>query len=200
MMDNKLQGKRVAFLAADGVDQAELIEPFNAIKNAGAKTELISIKEGSIQGVKGMDKGDKFPVDKTVKQANADEYDALVIPGGVANPDKLRLDKDAVAFVRRFFDTNKPIGAICHGPWMLVEADVVKGRTITSWPSLRTDVRNAGGKWVDEVVRVEQGIVTSRKPDDIPAFNRKLIEEIAEGKHTKRMPAAEAERVSTTAM
>jgi protease I len=200
MMDNKLQGKRVAFLAADGVDQAELIEPFNAIKNAGAKTELISIKEGSIQGVKGMDKGDKFPVDKTVKQANADEYDALVIPGGVANPDKLRLDKDAVAFVRRFFDTNKPIGAICHGPWMLVEADVVKGRTITSWPSLRTDVRNAGGKWVDEEVRVEQGIVTSRKPDDIPAFNRKLIEEIAEGKHTMRMPAAEAERVSTTAM
>ncbi|MFL5759392.1 MAG: type 1 glutamine amidotransferase domain-containing protein [Thermomicrobiales bacterium] len=199
-MDNKLQGKRVAFLAADGVDQAELIEPFNAIKNAGAKTELISIKEGSIQGVKGMDKGDKFPVDKTVKQANADEYDALVIPGGVANPDKLRLDKDAVAFVRRFFDTNKPIGAICHGPWMLVEADVVKGRTITSWPSLRTDVRNAGGKWVDEEVRVEQGIVTSRKPDDIPAFNRKLIEEIAEGKHTMRMPAAEAERVSTTAM
>lgn len=200
MMDNKLQGKRVAFLATDGVDQAELIEPFNAIKNAGAKTELISIKEGSIQGVKGMDKGDKFPVDKTVKQANADEYDALVIPGGVANPDKLRLDKDAVAFVRRFFDTNKPIGAICHGPWMLVEADVVKGRTITSWPSLRTDVRNAGGKWVDEEVRVEQGIVTSRKPDDIPAFNRKLIEEIAEGKHTMRMPAAEAERVSTTAM
>lgn len=200
MMDNKLQGKRVAFLAADGVDQAELIEPFNAIKNAGAKTELISIKEGSIQGVKGMDKGDTFPVDKTVKQANADEYDALVIPGGVANPDKLRLDKDAVAFVRRFFDTNKPIGAICHGPWMLVEADVVKGRTITSWPSLRTDVRNAGGKWVDEEVRVEQGIVTSRKPDDIPAFNRKLIEEIAEGKHTMRMPAAEAERVSTTAM
>jgi protease I len=200
MMDSKLQGKRVAFLATDGVEQVELTEPLKAVKDAGAKAELISIKSGSIQGVNGMDKADTFSVDKTVKQANADEYDALVLPGGVANPDKLRIDKDAVAFVRRFFDANKPVGAICHGPWMLVEADVVKNRTITSWPSLQTDIRNAGGKWVDEEVHVERGLVTSRKPNDIPAFNRKLIEEIGEGRHVRPEAMTESMQESSAVM
>jgi protease I len=198
-MDRKLQGKRVAFLATDGVEQIEFTEPFNAIKDVGAKVELISIKSGSIQGVNGMNKADTFPVDKTVKQANADDYDALVLPGGVANPDKMRVDRDAVAFVKKFFEARKPVGAICHGPWMLVEADVVRNRTITSWPSLKTDIRNAGGNWVDEEVHTERGLVTSRKPDDIPAFNRKLIEEIGEGPHRNRM-AGEVMQETTVAM
>jgi protease I len=187
-MANELRGKKVAFLATDGVEQVELIEPRKAVEVAGAQTDLISIKSGSIQGVKGMSKGDTFPVDKTVTEAWASDYDALVLPGGVANPDKLRVNKDAVRFVREFFDADKPIGAICHGPWTLVEAGVVRGRTLTSWPSLQTDIRNAGGNWVDEQVHTDKGLVTSRKPDDIPAFNQKIIEEFAEGRHNARMP------------
>jgi protease I len=186
-----INGKRIAFIACDGVEQVELTEPWQAAKDAGATVELISVKPGTIQGVNGMDKADTFPVDRTFDDARPDEYDALVIPGGVANPDFMRTDERAVAFVRAFFDSGKTVASICHGPWMLVEADIVRGRTVTSWPSLRTDIRNAGGTWVDEEVHVEKGLVTSRRPDDIPAFNRKLIEEIAEGVH-QRQPVGAA--------
>ena len=196
-MANELRGKKVAFLATDGVEQVELTEPRKAVEAAGAQTDLISIKSGNIQGVNGMNKGDTLPVDKTVAEARASDYDALVLPGGVANPDKLRVNKDAVRFVREFFDAGKPIGAICHGPWTLVEADVVRGRTLTSWPSLQTDIRNAGGTWVDEQVHTDKGLVTSRKPDDIPAFNKKIIEEFAEGRHTARMPMGAHAEAST---
>ena len=182
-MANELQGKRIAFLAADGVEQVELTEPWKAAKNVGARVELLSIKPGRIQGVDGMDKTDTFPVDRLVVDARAEDYDALVLPGGVANPDHLRVSQEAMRFVRAFFDQGKPVAAICHGPWSLVEANVVHGRTLTSWPSLRTDIRNAGGTWVDERVHVDQGLVTSRKPDDLPAFNAKMIEEFAEGAH-----------------
>ena len=169
-MANKLQGKRVAFLATDMVEQVE----------------LISLEEGEIQGFNHYDKADKFKVDRTVEEARADDYDALVIPGGVGNPDTLRTDENAVNFVLRFFEQGKPVGVICHGPWMLVETGVVRGRKVTSWPSLQTDIRNAGGNWVDEEVVVDSGLVTSRKPDDIPAFNAKMIEELAEGKHAEQ--------------
>jgi protease I len=187
-MARELSGKAIAFLATDGVEQVELTEPWHAVENAGGRPELISIKEGRIQGVHGMDKADTFPVDKLVSQVRAEDYDGLVQPGGVANPDFLRMDQHAVRFVRDFFALGKPVAAICHGPWMLVEADVVRGRTITSWPSLRTDIRNAGGTWVDEEVHTEQGLVTSRKPDDLPAFCRKLVEEFAEGFHQRTQP------------
>jgi protease I len=200
MMASMLQGKRVAFLATDGVEQIELTEPWKALKDAGAALELISIKSGAIQGVNGMEMADRFPVDKTVLEAKADQYDALVLPGGVANPDKLRIDQDAVKFVDRFFEAGKPVGAICHGPWMLVEANRVRGRTVTSWPSLKTDIRNAGGNWIDAEVNVDNGMVTSRKPADIPAFSRKLIEEIGEGLHAIPMPAAETAQTAQTAM
>ena len=196
IMSSHLKGKRVAFLATDGVEQVEFTEPWKAIQDAGATTELVSIKSGSIQGVKGMDKGDTFPVDKLVKEVSADEYDALVLPGGVANPDFLRVNQDAVKFVSGFFERQKPVGAICHGPWMLVESGAVKGRTVTSWPSLQTDIRNAGGRWTDAEVNVDNGLVTSRKPDDLPAFCAKVIEEIAEGPHVIPMPAGEAVEAS----
>ncbi len=191
-MANKLQGKRVAFLATDMVEQVELTEPWNAVKAGGAEPELVSLEEGEIQGFNHYDKADKFKVDRIVEEARADDYDALVIPGGVGNPDTLRTDEDAVEFTREFFEQGKPVGVICHGPWMLVETGVVRGRKVTSWPSLQTDIRNAGGNWVDEEVVVDSGLVTSRKPDDLPAFNKKLIEEIAEGKHEEQAQKAKA--------
>jgi protease I len=182
-MPSTLEGKKVAILATDGVEQVELTTPRNALLAAGAAVDLLSIALEPIQGVNHLDKADTFPVDGLVADASVDDYDALVLPGGVANPDFLRVDEHAVAFVHDFFEQGKPVGAICHGPWTLVEADVVRGRTVTSWPSLKTDLRNAGAEWVDEEVVVDQGLVTSRKPDDLPAFCSKIVEEIAEGAH-----------------
>ena len=188
-MAGELQGKKIAFLATDGVEQVEYTEPRKAVEQAGAEAHLISLQPGEIQGFNHLDKGDRFPVDKAVADAREADYDGLVLPGGVANPDFLRTDPDAVRFVRSFYDAGKPIAAICHGPWTLVEAGVVRGRTLTSWPSLRTDIENAGGTWVDEEVHVDQGLVTSRKPDDLPAFCAKAIEEIAEGVHQRQATA-----------
>ena len=185
-MANELKGKRVAIVATDMVEQVELLEPRKALDAAGATTELISIEPGEIQGFNHYDKADKIPVDRTIEEASADDYDALLLPGGVGNPDTLRMDENVVSFVRDFFEQGKPVAAICHGPWLLVEAGVVRDRTLTSWPSIQTDIRNAGGKRVDEEVVVDQGLVTSRKPDDIPAFNAKMIEEFAEGKHAEQ--------------
>ena len=182
-MSSPLANKKVAILATDGFEWVELVEPKQALEEAGAKTAVISPKDGQIKGWKSTDWGDSVAVDVNLKSANASDYDALLLPGGVMNPDTLRLDKTAVAFVKSFFDAHKPVASICHGPWMLVEADVVKGRKLTSWPSLETDIRNAGGLWTDEQVVTDQGLVTSRKPDDLPAFNKKIIEEFAEGKH-----------------
>jgi protease I len=183
-MAGKLEGKRIAFLVAnEGVEQVELTEPWKAVKSEGATPELISLESGKVQAFNHLDKADTFDVDREVSGAKAEDYDALVLPGGVANPDFLRADQDAVAFTKAFFEQAKPVAAICHGPWTLVEADVVRGRTLTSWPSLQTDIRNAGGNWVDEEVHVDQGLVTSRKPDDLPAFCAKLVEEVVEGEH-----------------
>jgi protease I len=182
-MANELRGKRVAFLATDMVEQVELTGPWEALQKAGATLELISDKDDEIQGFNHYDKADTFKVDKAVEEADASEYDALVLPGGVGNPDTLRMNENAVRFVRDFFEQGKPVGAICHAPWMLIEAGVVRDRTVTSWPSLTTDLRNAGAKRVEQEVVVEDGLVTSRKPADIPAFNKKLIEEFAEGRH-----------------
>ena len=191
-MADKLQGKRVAFLATDMVEQVELTEPWKAVEQAGGTPELISLEEGEIQGFNHYDKGDTFKVDKTVEEASASDYDALVLPGGVGNPDTLRTDENAVQLVREFFEQNKPVGVICHGPWMLVEAGVVRGRKVTSWPSLQTDIRNAGGEWVDEEVVVDHGLVTSRKPDDLPAFNAKIVEEFCEGEHAEQSASVES--------
>lgn len=185
-MPTSIKGKRVAFLATDGVEEVEYTQPRKAVEEAGGQADLVSLKSGEIQAVNHMDKAGTYPVDKQVKDAAADQYDALVLPGGVANPDFLRTDPDAVRFVRDFFTAGKPVAAICHGPWTLIEAGVVDGRTLTSWPSLRTDLANAGATWVDEEVYVDQGLVTSRKPDDLPAFCDKLLEEIAEGAHQKQ--------------
>lgn len=178
-----LHGKRIAFLATDGVEQIELTRPWQDIKEAGADVELLSIKSGSIQGMHHDQKADSFTVDKLVSEADVADYDGLVLPGGVANPDALRMDADATEFVKAFFEQDKPVAAICHGPWLLVEAGVVDGRTLTSWPSLKTDIANAGGDWVDETVIVDHGLVTSRKPDDLDEFCAKAIEEFAEGRH-----------------
>jgi protease I len=185
----QLKGKTIAFLATDGVEQIEYTEPRKAVEQAGAAAQLVSLESGEIQGFNHLDKGDTFPVDKAVAEASADDYDGLVLPGGVANPDFLRNDKDAVRFVRSFFEAGKPVASICHGAWTLVEADVVRGRTLTSWPSIRTDVENAGGTWVDEEVHTDRGLVTSRKPDDLPAFNAKIVEEFAEGVHGEQAKA-----------
>jgi len=182
-MADELKGKRIAFLATDMVEQVELTGPWEALIAAGAELELVSIKDGEIQGFNHYDKADTFKVDRTVEEASASDYDALVLPGGVGNPDTLRLDENAVDFVHQFFEQGKPVGAICHAPWLLIEAGVVRDRTVTSWPSLATDLRNAGANRVDKEVVVDNGLVTSRKPDDIPAFNKKLIEEFAEGRH-----------------
>jgi protease I len=190
-MADELKGKKIAFLAADGVEQVELMEPWKAIESAGGEPELLSIQPGKIQGFDHLDKGELYRVDKHVSQAEVEDYDGLVLPGGVANPDFLRADEDAVRFVKRFFEAGKPVGVICHGPWTLVEAGVVKGRKLTSWPSLKTDILNAGGNWVDEEVVVDAGLVSSRKPDDLPAFCAKILEEFAEGEH-----AAQAERTA----
>jgi protease I len=188
-MTQKLDGKRIAFLATDGVEQSELEHPWDQLQKAGAKVELLSVHKGAIQAMRHMDKGDTFEVDGLVANAHASDYDGLVLPGGVTNPDTLRTNRPAVAFVREFFEQSKPVAAICHGPWTLIEANVVRGRTITSWPSLKTDIINAGGHWVDEEVHVDQGLVTSRKPDDLDAFCAKAIEEFAEGKHPRRNQA-----------
>jgi len=183
-MANELEGKKIAFIATDGVEQVELEDPRQALEDAGAETELISLEEGEIQAMNGeVDKGDTFEVDRVIDNADVDDYDGLVLPGGVANPDKLRASDEVVKFLQDFFAAGKPVGAICHAPWTLVEADLVKGRTLTSYPSIRTDIRNAGGEVVDEEVVVDQGLVTSRNPDDLPAFNARLVEEFAEGEH-----------------
>jgi protease I len=188
-MGTELNGKRIAFLATDGVEEVELIEPWKAVQEAGGTPELVSLEQGEIQGFEHFDKGDRFQVDKTVTEADPSDYDALVLPGGVINPDILRTDGDAMRFVQAFFEQGKPVGAICHGPWSLVEADVVEGRKVTSWPSLMTDIRNAGGTWVDEEIVVDRGLFTSRKPDDLPAFCAKLVEEAAEGIHAEQRAA-----------
>ena len=180
-MAGELSGKKVAFLAADGVEQVELVEPRKAVEEAGAETAVVSIDSGEIQAFNHLDHGDKIKVDVTADSADPSQFDALVLPGGVANPDFLRGDEDAVRFVKSFFEEDKPVGVICHGPWTLVEADVVRGRTLTSWPTLRTDLRNAGAEWVDEEVHVDGRVVSSRKPDDLPAFNRKIVEVFAGG-------------------
>ena len=194
-MAGELQGRTIAFLATDGVEQVEYTEPRTAVEQAGATAHLVSLAPGQVQGFNHLDKGDTFPVDKVVAEASADDYDGLVLPGGVANPDVLRMDPDAVRFVRSFFEAGKPVASICHGAWTLVEADAVRGRTLTSWPSIRTDVENAGGTWVDAEVHVDRGLVTSRKPGDLPAFNAKIVEEFAEGVHAEQAQAlASAER------
>jgi protease I len=185
----ELQGRKIAFLATDGVEQIEYTDPREAVEEAGATAHLVALEPGEIQGFNHLDRGDRFPVDKAVAEASADDYDGLVLPGGVANPDALRADKDAVQFVRSFFEAGKPVASICHGAWTLVEADVVRDRTLTSWPSIKTDIRNAGGTWVDEEVHTDRGLVTSRKPDDLPAFNAKIVEEFAEGVHEEQAQA-----------
>lgn len=181
-----LQGKTIAFLVTDGFEQIELTTPWEQINLAGAETVLIAMEEGRVQGYHHLDKGDAFKADKSITDVSAGDYDGLVLPGGVANPDALRTDPNVVEFVRDFFTQHKPVAAICHAPWTLVEADVLNGRTLTSWPSLRTDIQNAGGNWVDQEVVVDQGLVTSRKPDDLEAFCSKAIEEFAEGKHKRQ--------------
>jgi protease I len=182
-MNSSLLEKKVAILAADGFEQSELEGPLEALRTSGARPQIVSLKPGSIQGTVHGEKGDQFDVDLTLDEADPDDFDALLLPGGLYSPDALRSSPAAVKFVRAFAEAGKPIAAICHGPWLLIEADVVRGRKLTSWPAIKTDVRNAGGRWVDEEVVVDNGLVTSRKPDDIPAFNRKMIEEIQEGRH-----------------
>jgi len=192
-MSDQLQGKRIAILVAnEGVEQVELTSPFDAVRDAGAEVELLAPAGDEIQAFNHLDKGDTFTPDKVVGEADPDDYDGLVLPGGVANADQLRTDTDAVQFVRSFFEAGKPVGAICHGPWTLINADVVDGRTLTSWPSLQADLRNAGAEWVDEEVHVDQGLVSSRKPDDLDAFNAKIVEEFAEGVHEGQRESASA--------
>ncbi|HYD87897.1 MAG TPA: type 1 glutamine amidotransferase domain-containing protein [Vitreimonas sp.] len=182
-MAQKLAGKKVAVLATDGFEQSELTEPVKALRNAGAVAEIVSPKAGEIQGMRHDENGDRIRVDKPLAEADAGDYDALVLPGGVANPDKLRLEREAIAFIRRFVEDDKPIAAICHGPWTLIDAGGIEGRRMTSWPSLKADLKNAGAQWVDEEVVVDNGLVTSRKPDDLPAFCAKMIEAFGEGRH-----------------
>ena len=182
-MANELSGRKIAILAADGFEEVELTKPEKALEDAGAKTTVVSIKPGKIQGMNHADKGDTVAVDQTLGDAEPQDFDALMIPGGLMNPDALRSNEEALEFVRHFFREGKPVAAICHAPWVLIDAGVIRGRTVTSWPAIKTDVRNAGGNWVDREVVVDNGLVTSRKPDDIPAFNEKMIEEFCEGRH-----------------
>jgi protease I len=183
-MADSLNGRKIAIIATDGVEQAELVEPRTAVEEAGATTELLSLQTGGIQAMNSdINPADKFEVDKPISDASPEDYDGLILPGGTVNADRLRMDSDVISFLQDFFESGKPVGAICHAPWTLVEADLVRGRTLTSYPSLRTDIRNAGGEAVDEEVVVDQGLVTSRNPDDLPAFNAKIVEEFSEGKH-----------------
>jgi len=175
MPEQKLKGKKVAIIAADMVERVELEEPRKALEQAGWTTEVLSIKPGEIDGFEHFDKAKKIKVDRLIEEADPSEYDALIVPGGVGNPDQLRGDENVVSFIREFFDSEKPVAAICHAPWVLVEAGVVRGRKLTSWPTLQTDIRNAGGNWVDKEVVMDGNLVTSRQPDDIPAFNEKMI-------------------------
>jgi protease I len=185
-MNEQLRSKRVAILVADGFEQVELTEPKRALELAGATTQIVSPAKGPVKGWNHTEWGDQFPVDLPLEQARPDDFDALLLPGGVMNPDILRMNKQAVQFIKSFFDSGKPIAAICHGPWTLIEAGAVRGRTMTSYESIKTDLINAGANWVDQEVVSDQGVVTSRKPDDIPAFNRKMIEEFAEGNHDRQ--------------
>lgn len=190
-MSKNLEGNKVAILATDGFEQSELFEPKKALEEAGAEVFIVSLESGEIKGWDGMDWGKSIAVDVTLGDTLPETYDALVLPGGVMNPDKLRVNDKAVNFVKAFFDAGKPVGAICHAPWILINANVVKGRKLTSWESLQKDLENAGAEWMDMEVVVDNGLVTSRKPDDLPAFNNKLIEEIAEGIHKKQKSASE---------
>ncbi|HEY2140923.1 MAG TPA: type 1 glutamine amidotransferase domain-containing protein [Solirubrobacteraceae bacterium] len=193
MASTQLDGKTVAFLTAqEGIEEVELTLPWKAVKDAGGTPKLIAPESGEIQAFDHLDKSSTYPVDHSLEDAHPDDYDALVLPGGVANPDQLRTDERAIQFVRKIFAAGKPVGVICHGPWTLVEADLVRGRKLTSWPSLQTDIRNAGGEWVDEEVVVDQGLVSSRKPDDLPAFCAKIVEEFAEGLHQTPQAGATA--------
>ena len=192
-MSDQLQGKKIAILVAnEGVEEVELTSPRDALRDAGAEVDLLAPENDEIQAFNHLDKGETFTPGGAVGDADPDGYDGLVLPGGVANPDQLRTDTDAVQFVRAFFEAGKPVGAICHAPWTLINADVVDGRTLTSWPSLQTDLRNAGAEWVDEEVHVDQGLVSSRKPDDLDAFNAKIVEEFAEGVHEGQREATSA--------
>src|SRR5204863_5183746 len=197
-MAGRLDGKKVAILVADGFEQVEMTKPREALDEAGAETKIVSLKPGKIQGMHHADKGDKFDVDLTLDEARPEQFDTLLIPGGLMNPDSLRSNDDALEFTRHFFREGKPVAAICHGPWTLIDAGVVKGRTLTSYPSIRTDLVNAGAKWFDKEVLVDNGLVTSRKPDDIPAFNDKMIEEFAEGVHTPEPLATEETTMAET--
>ncbi len=192
-MADELRNKKIAIIAADGVEQVELEQPRSAVEQAGASTELLSLKRGEIQAMNhNIEPGDKIKVDKPIAEASVEDYDGLILPGGTINPDKLRQDHNVVSFLREFFKTGKPVGVICHGPLTLVEADLVRGRTLTSYPSIRTDIRNAGGNVVDEEVVVDHGHVSSRNPDDLPAFCAKIVEEFAEGKHETAVAGATA--------
>lgn len=185
-MARKLDGKKIAILVADGFEQVEMTKPREALQEAGANTKIVSLRSGQVFGMNHADKGDKFDVDLTLDEARPEEFDALMIPGGLLNPDSLRSNEDALEFTRHFFNEGKPVAAICHGPQVLISADLVRGRRMTSWPAIKVDMRNAGARWVDEEVVVDNGLVSSRKPDDIPAFNEKMIEEFCEGKHATR--------------
>jgi protease I len=188
-----LDGKRIAFLVAqEGIEQVELTEPWKAIEQAGGSPELIAPEDGEVQAFNHLDKGSKFAVDRTLEQADPDDYDGVVLPGGVANPDQLRLQRPALEFLKKVFADGKPVGVICHGPWTLIDADVVRGRKLTSWPSLKTDIRNAGGEWTDQELVVDDGLVSSRRPEDLPAFCAKIVEEFAEGRHGVRDVSATA--------
>jgi protease I len=188
-MADELKGKKVAFLFTEGVEQVELTKPLEAVRDAGGEATLVSLEPGEVQMFNHLDKGETIKAERGAGEVESSEFDALVLPGGVANPDQLRTDQDAVRFIRGFFEQHKPVAVICHGPWTLIEADVVRGRTLTSWPSLQTDLRNAGAEWVDEEVHVDNGLVSSRKPDDLPAFCAKLVEEVAEGTHSGQQAA-----------
>lgn len=190
-MEKKIEGLKVAILATEGFEQSELFEPKKALEAAGARVSIVSLEAGEIKGWDETDWGERATVDLTVDEARAEDFDALQLPGGVMNPDKLRTNEKAVAFIKAFFDAGKPVAAICHAPWTLIEAGAARGRTLTSWPSLRTDLENAGARWIDEEVVTDNGLVTSRKPDDLPAFNRKMIEEFAEGIHRRERGAAQ---------